>query len=224
MHPTKRRVALAVGRRLVPTLIEATLVPSVLFYSTLLLTHRLGWALVVILGWSYSAILRRLLSGRSVPTLLILASVGITLRTIVFLLSGNAFIYFAQPILGTVVTAAVFGGSCAFGRPLIARFAGDFCELSHEVRNRPAISNLFVRLTLLWTIVNLVSAAVSITFLLTVPVSLFVGVRTIATWALTVTGILVTVSASVSVARNEGLTTSVGPNGTLSAVVASAAN
>jgi hypothetical protein len=221
LHPTKRRVAQAVGRRLVPTLIEATLIPTVLFYSTLGTTRSLGWALVVIVGWSYSAVLRRLLSGRPVPALLFLASIGITVRTVVFLLSGNAFIYFAQPILGTVVTATVFGGSCALGRPLIARFAGDFCELSNDVRSRPAISLLFHRLTLLWAGVNLASAAVSITVLLTVPVTVFVGVRTIATWALIVTGLLVTVSASVRVARDEGIVTWVGPNGTLRAVAVS---
>ncbi len=212
-------MARAVGRRLVPTLIEATLIPTVLFYSTLLATRSLGWALAVILGWSYTALLRRVFSGRSVPVLLLLASLGITVRTSVFLLSGNAFIYFAQPILGTVVTATVFGASCAFGRPLIGRFASDFCELPSDVRSRPAIELLFHRLTLLWAAVNLASAAVSVAVLLTMPVTVFVGVRTLATWTLTVTGALVTVSASVRVARSEGLSTAVGPNGALRAVM-----
>ena len=71
------------------------------------------------------------------PGLLILATLGITVRTIVYLLSNNDFVYFVQPILRTTLTGLVFAGSVAVGRPLIARFAGDFCPLSPDVSVRP---------------------------------------------------------------------------------------
>ena len=88
------------------------------------------------------------------PGLLVLASLGITVRTVIYLFSNNSFVYFVQPILRTVVTSAVFALSVLVGRPLIARFAADFCPLEPEVQDRPAIQRLFRRLTYLWAAVN----------------------------------------------------------------------
>lgn len=220
MHPSRWRVARAVGLRLVPALIEATLIPTVIFYSVLVSTRQLAWAILAILVWSYAAVVRRALSGRPIPALLMLVCLGVTIRTFVFLFSGNTFVYFAQPILGTLATATAFGASAVIGRPLIGRFADDFCPLAADVRSRPAISRLFRRLTLLWAAVNLVSAITSVTLLLTVPVPVFVGTRTAAAWVLTFTGVLVTCSESVRVARREGLATAVSPDGTLHAYAA----
>jgi hypothetical protein len=220
MHPSRCHVARAVGRRLVPALIEATLIPTAVFYLVLVSTGQLAWAIFGVLTWSYSAVMRRIVTGRQIPTLLLLVCVGVTVRTSIFLFSGNAFVYFAQPILGTTVTAAVFGGSVLIRRPLIGRFAEDFCPLTAEVKSRPAISQLFRRLTLLWAGINLASALLSLLLLVSLPVAIFVGTRTVSAWVLTFGGVIVTVWESVRVAKTEGLSTAVGPNGTLHAYVA----
>jgi uncharacterized membrane protein len=218
MHPSKFSVVTAVTRRLVPFLIEATLIPTLLFYA-FLITLDLRWAFVAALGWCYSAVARRIAGGRPIPGLLVLGCLGITVRTVIYLLSGSAFVYFVQPILRTLVTAATFGLSAVVGRPLIARFAADFCPLSPDVQARPAIVRLFRRLTYLWAGVNATAAAVSLTLLLTVPTAVFVGVATVAAWAVTCTGVVLTVSDSVRTARSEGLATAVAPNGALRAYV-----
>ena len=62
MHPSKLSVVLAVVRRLVPYLVEATLIPTVLFYVFLTVLD-LRWALVAALGWTYCAVGRRVLPG-----------------------------------------------------------------------------------------------------------------------------------------------------------------
>ena len=57
---------------------------------------------------------RRARSGRTsrqVPGLLVLATLGISVRTIIYLLSSSSFVYFLQPILRTVATSAVFAAS-----------------------------------------------------------------------------------------------------------------
>ena len=110
MYPSKLSVVGAVTRRLVPYLIEATLIPTVLFYA-FLITLDLKWGIVAALGWCYAAVARRLVGRRPVPGLLVLGCLGITVRTAIYLLSGNAFVYFVQPILRTLVTAATFGVS-----------------------------------------------------------------------------------------------------------------
>ena len=136
MNPSKVSVVKAVGRRMVPYLVEATLIPTVLFY-VFLLTFELKWAIVAALAWTYAAKGRPIVLGRPIPGLLVLATLGISVRTVVYLLSGNDFVYFFQPIMRTVATAAMFALSVRIGRPLIARFAADFCPLTPEVQIRP---------------------------------------------------------------------------------------
>ena len=53
--------------------------------------------------------------------------------------------------------------SVVIGRPLIARFADDFCPLTPDVQCRPAIVQLYRRLTYLWAGVNAITAATSLT-------------------------------------------------------------
>jgi hypothetical protein len=218
MNPSKVSVVQAVGRRMVPYLIESTLIPTALFY-TFLLTFDLRWAIVAALVWTYAAMGRRIVTGSPISGLLVLATLGISVRTVIYLLSGSSFVYFVQPIMRTVATAAVFALSVCIGRPLIARFAADFCLLSPDVQSRPAIVQLFRRLTYLWAGVNALAAATTLTLLLTVPVAVFVGTATVSAWILTCSGVVLTVSESVRTARREGLHTAVGPNGRLHAYV-----
>ena len=217
-NPSKLSVVTAVGRRMVPYLIEATLIPTVLFY-VVFITFELKWAIVAALGWTYAALGRRIVTGRPIPGLLVLATLGISVRTVIYLLSGNDFVYFLQPIMRTVATAVAFALSVCVDRPLIARFAADFCPLSPDVQIRPAIVQLFRRLTYLWAGVNAVAAAATLTLLLTVPVAVFVGTAMVSAWVITCSGVVLTVSDSVRTARREGLHTAVAPNGRLHAYV-----
>lgn len=214
LRPSRRRVVGAVVRRLVPYLIEATVIPTVLFY-VLLVAADMRWALGGALAWSYGAVARRLVARRTIPGLLILGSLGITVRSVVYLLSDNAFVYFVQPILRTTLTGLVFGASVAIGRPLIARFAGDFCPLTADVRHRPGIHRLFRRLSLLWAGVNVLAATSSLVLLLTVPRPVFVLTAAVAAWVVTGSGVVVTVADAVTTARREGLITALSPDGRL---------
>ncbi|MET0143902.1 MAG: VC0807 family protein [Ilumatobacteraceae bacterium] len=197
-----------------PYLVEATIIPTALFWL-LLVIGDLRWALFGALAWTYGAVARRVVVGSPVPGLLILATVGITVRTIVYFLSRNDFVYFVQPIMRTTMTGLVFAGSVAIGRPLIARFAGDFCPLAADVRGRPGILRLFKRLTIVWALVNALAAASSLALLLTVPLSVFVVTAAVSAWVVTCTGVVVTVADSVSTARREGLITALSPDGRL---------
>ncbi len=219
MHPSKLSVGKAVIRRMVPFLIEATLIPTALFY-VFFLTLELKWAILAALGWIYLAVGRRLLAHRPIPGLLVLATLGISVRTTIFLLNHNHFVYFFQPILRTFTVAMFFAISVLVGRPLVARFANDFCPLDPAVQSRPAVIQLFRRLTYLWAGVNAAAAAASLTLLLTVPVEVFVGTATVSGWIITSSGVMLTVSDSVRTARSEGLATAVAPNGVLHAYVA----
>jgi intracellular septation protein A len=206
-----------VSRRLAPQLVEATLIPSVLFFACAA-TFGIWVAFLVALSWSYSALFRRFASGQRVPALLLLATVGLSVRTFVALGSRSTFVYFFQPVIGTTVLGAVFLVSALIGRPLIARFAQDFCALEPEVACRPGVNRLYRRLTYLWAGVNFMAAATTLVLLQSLPLNAFVALRPIAMWVITGTGVVVTVTTAVRAAHREGLLASIGSNGTLSAI------
>jgi hypothetical protein len=198
------KVLAAVARRGIPNLVEATLVPTVLFLTVNALIGP-GAAMVAVLVWGFGAIARRRLLGRRIPALLLLATFGLTVRTVVGLASGSTFAYFVQPVATTVGLAVIFAGSVLIGRPLIAHLAHDFVPLHPDVAGRPAIVRLFAGLTLLWAGVHVLTAAATFSLLVTLPVPMFVALKTGACAAISVVAIAITVVMSLRTARREHL-------------------
>jgi len=161
-------------------------------------------AMLAVLTWSYGAVIRRLVGGHGIPGVLQLAVIGLTVRTIVGILSGT-FMYFLQPVATTLALALVFFGSLMFGRPMIARMASDFCPLAPEVACRPGVVRLFSGLTLLWAGVHLLSAATTFSLLVLLSTPTFVAVRSFVSLAITVSAVVLTVSWSIRTARAEDL-------------------
>jgi uncharacterized membrane protein len=200
---SKLRVLEVVGRRSLPSLIEATIIPAILFY-VFFVTLGPTPAMLAVLTWSYGAVLRRLVGGHGVPGVLQLAVIGLTVRTIVGVMSGT-FMYFLQPVATTVALALVFLGSLRFGRPIIARMASDFCPLAPEIACRPGVVRLFSGLTLLWAGVHLLSAATTFSLLVLLSTPTFVAVRSFVSLAITISAVVLTVSWSIRTARAENL-------------------
>lgn len=200
---SKLRVLRMVGRRGLPNLIEATVIPSVLFY-VFLVTVGAPPAMIAALLWTYGSMFRRMVSGRRIPGLLMLAVAGVTVRTIIGLMSGT-FLYFLQPIATTVALALVFLGSLLFERPMIARMAHDFCPLDAEISARPAIVRLFSGLTILWAGVHMLSAITMFVLLVSLPTTTFVALKGFVSLAITITAIVFTVAWSIRTARRENL-------------------
>jgi hypothetical protein len=200
----KGPVLLAVARRGLPKLVEATIIPAILFL-VIVMTLGAGLAMAAVLVWGYGAILRRRLRSDPIPTILVLATLGLTVKTLVGLLSGSTFAYFLQPIATTVALAAVFLGSALIGRPIIARLAHDFCPIAPEVATRPAVVQLFVGLTVLWAGVHLLTAATTLGMLLSMSVPMFVALKTIACLGITAAAVLITIVWALRTARREQL-------------------
>jgi hypothetical protein len=181
------------ARHAVPHVVEGTLVPLALFYGALWLLGTWG-ALAVALGWSYLAILRRVVLRRRIPGLVVLGALTLTVRTIVSIATGSVFLYFLQPTLGTVAMAGAFLLSVPAGRPLAARLAQDFLPMPPSIVRDPTIRRVFARITLLWAFVLLANAAITLSLLLTQPLEAFLLAKTLATVVLT--GAAVAVSTS----------------------------
>jgi uncharacterized membrane protein len=171
------------ARHATPHVLEGTVIPVALFYGALRLAGP-GGALVVALLWSYAAVLRRVVLRQRVPGLLLLGTLALTIRTATAVLTGSMFVYYLQPTIGTVATAAAFLLSVPTGRPLAERLARDFVPLPPALIAHPVARKLFVRISLLWAFVLIANAAITIVLLLTEPLTTFVITRTLATMLL----------------------------------------
>jgi hypothetical protein len=201
---SKRSVLLAVIRRGGPKILEASVAPGVLFYVCLVFGS-LGLAYLTAVAWVFGCVARRVVRGQPVPQILVLSAIGIIVRTVVAIGSGSSFMYFAQPILGTVVTGGVFLASLIGGRPLIGRLADDFWPITPEMHANPRITSLFRGLTILWAGVNLVTASVTFVLLLWLPMTTYVVAKQLSGWSITFAAVALTIAWSHRTACREGI-------------------
>jgi intracellular septation protein A len=180
--PMPRLATLA--RHATPHLLETTLIPLALFYGGLQL-FGLWAALLAALVWSYTALLRRLLTHRHVPGMLMLGIVGLTARTALALATGSAFLYFLQPTMGTGLVATLFLGSVLLRRPLAQRLAADFLPLPEALLTRNGVRRFFQHVSLLWAAVFLANTGISLWLLLSQSLATFLWSRTVASLTLT---------------------------------------
>lgn len=172
------------ARHAAPHLVEGTVVPLALFLLTL---HFLGvWGAVLVgLGWTYTAVARRLLMGQRVPGILLLTAVTLTARTVVAIVSGSVVVYFLQPTLGTALVAGAFLLSVPLGRPLAERLARDFCPIPSGVLAHAPVRRFFLQITLLWAFTQLANATVTLWLLLSQSLATFLVAKTLVSWGLT---------------------------------------
>ena len=204
-HETPHRPTLpAVIRHVALSLVIACVIPATVFYVCLV-TLGVWPAIMAALAWSYGAIVWRKLTRRRTSGLLILVAIAMTGRTAISLIADSTFLYFQQPIISDGVIAMAFLLSLATAQPLVARLAGDFYPMDHELHLRPRIRRLFWHLTLLWAAVGAGKAAAMLWLLLSQSVETFVLARSIFMLSLNVLAVAVTITAAALVARREGL-------------------
>ncbi|MFL6205681.1 MAG: VC0807 family protein [Acidimicrobiales bacterium] len=200
---SRAAVFTSVVRRSGPNLLEASVIPTALFYAALVMAG-LGTAYAAALLWLYAAAAIRLARREAIPPLLVLGLVGITVRTAVAIASGSTFVYFAQPVANSLVMTGVFLVSVAVGRPLIEQLALEFWPLTPELLALPSVSRLLRGLTFLWAGVNLAIGATTMTLLLCLPLATYVAAKQLASLAITGVGMAITIDRSLRVARREG--------------------
>jgi hypothetical protein len=167
------------ARRALPQLLEATLIPLALFYAALWALGAHG-AICAALAWDYLALGRRVVRRERVPGILVIATLGLTARSVLALASGRSglFVYFLQPSLFTALVGGAFLLSVPLGRPLAERLAHDFVPLPASFLKNAKVRRLFVRISLLWAVVSLANAAGTVALLLNVPVAAYLAAKT----------------------------------------------
>lgn len=186
------------------SLLTAIVIPGLLFYVCLVAVS--VWAaLVAGLAWCYGAIAWRMATKRRASGLLALTVAIMTIRTAVALASGDTFLYFLQPVVSDAIVAAAFFCSLATARPVVARLAADFYPMDSEIAMRPGVQRLFWHLTLLWAVVCLCRAGITLWLLESQSLVSFVVLKNLSLLAMTGIAVTVTVLAAVRVAHQENL-------------------
>ncbi|WP_459975331.1 VC0807 family protein [Nocardioides pyridinolyticus] len=192
------------ARRVSTSLVIACAVPAVVFYTTF---RVLGvWpAIFAALGWAYGAISWRSLTGRRPSGLLVLAAAVMTGRTLIALMADSTFLYFLQPVITDALIGTAFLVSLGRGRPVVARLAGDFYPMDDELSVRPGIQRLFRHLTLLWALLALGKATMTLWLLTSQSLETFVLVKSVAVLGINGSAVAATSGLAVLVGRREGL-------------------
>jgi hypothetical protein len=204
-HASRPRVG-AVIWHLAVSLLTASVIPAALF-AACLAAMNVWAALVVALAWCYGAIGWRLATRRRMSGLLVVTVVGLTAKTAVTFASGSTYLYFIQPAVSNVVIGCVALLSLATARPFVSRLAADFYPMTDELAMRPRLQRLFWHLTLMWAMVCLAKAVITMWLYESQSLTTFVVMKSAVFLALTVVAAAVTIVAAVRVARREGLLT-----------------
>lgn len=168
----------AVLRRAVPNLVEAKLVPLVLFLGCYH-TWGVASALVSALAWSTAVLARSILCGRRVSGLVVMGLVGLLAKTAVALLSGSLALYFLQPTLTTALIGLAFVVSVAVDRPLAERLVHDLWPLEAHWTAHVELRRFFRRLSVCWAITSMANAGITLWLLATQPLPTFLMVKSV---------------------------------------------
>ena len=194
----------AIIRRVAVSLLIACVVPGALFFVCYTLAD-VWTAILAALGWSYGAIAFRALTGRRVSGMLVLTAAVMTGRTLITVTTGSTFLYFLQPVISDGVVGTTFLLSLATARPVVARLAGDFYPMDHELAMRPRVQRLFRNLTILWALFCLGKATLTMWLLQSASLDTVVMVKSISVPTINTLAAAATIAASLAVARKEGL-------------------
>jgi intracellular septation protein A len=192
-------------RHALPIVLEGVIGPLIVFYLLLLLTGFRG-ALIAALAWSYLALGRRLVKGERVSMLLLFGTILISVRTAIAFVTGSAFLYFAQPTVGTVAISMALLVSAVLGRPFTQRFAHDFCPMDPAIMRRPLVRRFFIRISFLWASVLMLNAGLVFWLLVSSSLRSFVLERSLVTYGLTSIAIFISITGFMAMMRNDGIT------------------
>lgn len=182
----------AMLRHALPRFVEGVIAPVAVFYAALVLLG-LNGALIAAVGWVYTGILWRVLRGHQVPGMLLLAALGVTVRAALSAATGSVVVYFLQPTLGTLLVGMTFLASVPLRRPLAQKLATDMVPIPEALLAHIRVRQFFLRISLLWSLVFLSNAAISLWMLFHQSLGTYLWMRTSLVGALGAVGLAVSV-------------------------------
>lgn len=140
------------------------------------------WAMLGVI-WLTAGI-RRFVSG-SVPGLVAISLIVLTLQTVVAIATGNLVIFLAHFPIGNLCLCLLFAWTARGHSPIAARLAGEVVGLRCPAIHQRRLNGFFRHVTWLWAGVFLLLAVSLGALLATVPVVTYVPI-----WAATTVGLI----------------------------------
>lgn len=182
-----------------------SILPMAVFYLTMTLTN-VTCAVGATLGWYYCGMFARVIRRTPILGASVLAAVLLSVRAVVMFCTGSAFVYFLQPIAGTVATATIIAATALAAHPIMDRLAHDFCPLPEPVSERLRAVSYFRYLSVLWAAVYFVNAAGTLWLLTNASLGGFLILKTVLSPMLTGTAALLSYILFRVMMRREGVT------------------
>jgi uncharacterized membrane protein len=151
-----------------------------------------------------TAIIRKVATG-SVPSLLIISAVVLTLQTAVVLATGELWLFLLQFPLANLCMCVLFARTARSPSPIVARLAAEVVALRQPDTHHPGLHRFFQGATWLWAAIFLLLAAGLAVMMVTEPTKVFLMLSTAATIALTIAGTGASTLWFLSVLRRLGL-------------------
>jgi hypothetical protein len=161
--------------------------------------------LVAGLGAIWIMIVVRKLASGSVPGLLAISAIVLSIQTAVVLATGNLWIFLVHFPLANLCLCILFARTARGPRPLCAQLAAEMIALRQPASHHPGLHRFFQGATWLWAGVFLLLAACLAALLATEPTATFLLLCTVATITLIAAGIGASVLWFRSVLRRLGL-------------------
>src|SRR5487761_1606467 len=153
--------------------------------------------------WATAAI-RKIVTG-SVPSLLMISAIVLTIQTAVVIATGQLWIFLLHFPLANLCLCILFARTARGPNPLCARLAAEVIALRQPSKYHPGLHRFFQGVTWLWAGIFLVLAGALGGLMVTEPTATFLMLSTVATVGLTVAGIGASVLWFVSMMRKHGL-------------------
>jgi hypothetical protein len=151
-----------------------------------------------------TAVIRKVATG-SVPSLLTISAVVLTVQTAVVLATGELWLFLLQFPLANLCMCVLFARTASGPNPLVARLAAEVVALRQPATPHPGLHRFFQGATWLWAGIFLLLAAGLAVMMVTEPAATFLMLSTAATVALVVTGTGASALWFFSVLRRLGL-------------------
>jgi hypothetical protein len=150
------------------------------------------------------AVGRKLATG-SVPSLLTISAVVLTLQTAMVLVTGELWLYLLQFPAANLLMCLLFARTARGPSPLVARLAAEVVALRQPATHHPGLHRFFQGATWLWAGIFFLLTAGLAVLMVTEPTGLFLMLSTALTIALTIAGTGVSALWFRSVLRRFGL-------------------
>ncbi|MEO8889687.1 MAG: hypothetical protein ABI301_02675 [Jatrophihabitantaceae bacterium] len=165
-------------KRAATTALLASLLPMLVFYLSMA-AFGLRAAVLATVGWYYAGLLLKLVRRQPVLAAAMLGAGLLSIRALMMFLTGSVFLYFLQPVAGTVATATVMAATALAGRPVLDRLAHEFCPIPDEVSVRLRQARFFSRLSIVWSVTYFVNAAGTLWLLINASLTGFIVLKSI---------------------------------------------